>query len=181
MGGLNGNEKTAWSAAREFFVNLEKTEASRSYKIVLLFAMFDGETLNPSLSLAEITARVAALAKRMHGLAEDFSVDLANMERLQRLLVDNPIEAFINGRGMGGMSFFKFDGKNFAFAFEISDLAAFGTLLREILDLRLAQYLSRSKVADVICLSGIPEHQRLSDLVFAFEQRRELARRSASH
>jgi Domain of unknown function (DUF3427) len=150
MGGLNGNEKTAWSAAREFFVNLEKTEASRSYKIVLLFAMFDGETLNPSLSLAEITARVAALAKRMHGLAEDFSVDLANMERLQRLLVDNPIEAFINGRGMGGMSFFKFDGKNFAFAFEISDLAAFGTLLREILDLRLAQYLSRSKVADVI-------------------------------
>ena len=75
------NEKAAWSAARDFFVSLEKTETSRSYKIVLLLAMLDGETLVPSLSIEEITRRVAVLAKRMHRLAEDFSVDLSDMSR----------------------------------------------------------------------------------------------------
>ena len=86
-------------------------------------------------------------------MAEDFSVDLSNTSALKRLLVDNPIEAFINSRGMGGVTYFKFDGESFAFAFEISDPATFGALLREILDWRLAQYLSRGQFADVICRS----------------------------
>jgi hypothetical protein len=113
--------------------------------------MLDGETLIPSLPIEEITRRVAALAKRIHRLAEDFSVDLSNTGALQRLLIDNPIEAFVNARGMGGVPYFKFDGETFAFAFEISERASVGTLLREILDWRLAQYLSRGQVTAVIC------------------------------
>ena len=49
------------------------------------------------------------------------------------------------------MPYLKFDGETFAFAFEISERASVGTLLREILDWRLAQYLSRSQVDAVIC------------------------------
>ena len=152
MGGLDSIEKALWSANRDFFVNLEKTEMSRSYKIVLLLAMFDGDTLNPSLSIEEITRRVATLLGRMHGLAKDFSIDLSDAKLLRRLLVDNPIEAFVNARGMGGVPYFKFDGKIFAFAFEISEPSSFGVVLREILDWRLAQYLSRGQsAANVIC------------------------------
>ena len=131
--------------------NLEKTETSRSYKIVLLLAMLDGETLVPSLSIGEITRRVADLAQRIHRLTEDFSVDLANTSALQKLLIDNPIDAFVTARGMGGVQYFKFNNETFAFAFEIDDPISFATLLREILDWRLAQYLSRGQVADVIC------------------------------
>jgi len=145
MGGLSALQKAVWSVARDFFVSLEKTETSRSYKIVLLLSMFDGEVFVPSLSIEAITQRSATLAKRMHGLAEDFSADLSNVNALQRLLVDNPIKAFVDARGMGGVPYFKFDGLTFAFAFEISDPATFGTLLREILDWRLAQYLSRGQ------------------------------------
>src|SRR3974390_267629 len=39
LGGLDPAEQSAWLAAREFFVNLEKTETTRSYKIVLLTSM----------------------------------------------------------------------------------------------------------------------------------------------
>ena len=48
-----------------------------------------------------------------------------------------------------------FDGQTFSFAFDIADPAQFSALLREILDWRMAQYLSRTGTAerteDVIC------------------------------
>jgi hypothetical protein len=144
MNGFNTSEEAAWNSH-------EKTEASRSYKIILLLTMLDGEVLVPSLSIEEIARRVAALAGRVHRTSEDFSVDLSNMGALQRLLVDNPIAAFVDAKGMGGVPYFKFDGKTFSFAFETSEPGAFGALLREVLDWRLAQYLSRGQVADVIC------------------------------
>ena len=151
MGGLSSAERAVWSARHDFFSSLEITEASRSYKLVLLVAMLEGESLIPSLTIDEITRRVAEIAKRMHRLAEDFSVDLSNLESLKRLLINNPIDAFMQARGMGGVSYFTFDGRTFAFAFQIADPTSFGALIREVLDWRLAQYLSRGAVADVIC------------------------------
>ena len=152
MNGLNVAEKASWSAARDFFVSLEKTEASRSYKIALLLAMLDGETLIPSLPISELTKRVVDLAGRVHRLGEDFSVDLSDTSAVQKLLVDNSIEAFVSARGMGGVPYFKFDSETFAFGFEIRDRVTFGALLREILDWRLAQYLSRGRISpNVVC------------------------------
>jgi hypothetical protein len=151
MGGLKAAERVAWSGARDFFLSLEKTETTRSYKIVLLAAMLEGGTVIPNLSLKDITRRVADLVKRMHRLADDFSINVSETNALQKLLINNPIEAFINAKGTGGIPYFKFDGQRFAFAFKIPDVAPFSTLLREILDWRLAQYLSRGQVADVIC------------------------------
>jgi hypothetical protein len=87
----------------------------------------------------------------MHRLAEDFPINVSETNALHRLLINNPIEAFINDKGMGGVPYFKFDGRSFAFAFRIPDLVPFSTLLREILDWRLAQYLSRGQAAGVIC------------------------------
>jgi superfamily II DNA or RNA helicase len=152
MGGLTSAERAVWSAHRDFFSNLETTEISRSYKLILLLAMLDdSERLVPSLTIDEITRRVAEIAERMHGLAGDFSVELSNLDALKRLLINNPIDVFVKARGMGGVSHFTFDSGNFAFAFQIHDRTAFGALIREILDWRLAQYLSRGKVSDVLC------------------------------
>ena len=151
LGGLDPAEQSAWLAAREFFVNLEKTETTRSYKIVLLTSMIEGNTLRPSMPVEQIAARVADLVRRIHGLTDDFSVNLSNAKALERLLVDNPIEAFVSARGMGGVPYFKFDGQVFGFAFDIPNQVAFTGLLQEILEWRLAQYLSRGNVADVIC------------------------------
>jgi hypothetical protein len=151
MGGLNDPQKAVLSSTDDFFASLEKTETSRSYKIALLLAMLDGEKVVPSLLIEELTHRVAGLAARIHRLAQDFSIELSDTKALQRLLIDNPIDAFMQAKGMGGVSYFKFDGQTFAFAFAIEDPAVFATLLREILDWRLAQYLSRGQFTDVVC------------------------------
>ena len=69
---------------------------SRSYKIVLLLAMLSDETLVSSISIGEITRRVADLAQRIHRLTEDFSVDPAEHKRgFKSFLIDNPIHAFV--------------------------------------------------------------------------------------
>jgi hypothetical protein len=47
--------------------------------------MLDGEKIVPSLSIEELTHRVAGLAARIHRLAQDFSVELSDTKALQRL------------------------------------------------------------------------------------------------
>jgi Helicase conserved C-terminal domain len=144
MGGLGEAERATWAADRDFLVSIEKTEATRSYKIVLLLALLDGDNLLIRSSLDDLTRRVAVIASRVHMLQEDFSVDLSNQKALMDLLLKNPINAFLNARGTGGIPYFRIDGDQFGFGFAVPDPAALGRLLREVLDWRLAQYLSRA-------------------------------------
>jgi hypothetical protein len=154
MNGLGGMEVETWKKHRLFFERLEITPTVRSYKLVLLLAMLDGDIIHPRLPIDAIANRVGALIKRTHRLAEDFSVDPSDIAALRSLLIRNPIEAFVKGEGMGGTSYFAFDGREFAFSFDIDDRAAFERLLREILDWRLGQYLARGDSdwsGDLIC------------------------------
>jgi len=154
MKGLDEADAETLRQHRTFFERLEITPTVRSYKLILLLAMLDGEDVRNRLSIDDVTARVAGHIRRMHRLAEDFSVDLSDAHALRRLLIRNPIEAFVKGEGMGGASYFAFDGREFSFAFDIKNPASFGGLLREILDWRLGQYLARSDSdwsRDLIC------------------------------
>jgi len=153
VAGLDERERRAFAAARDFFMSMEKTETTRSYKIVLLLAMLEDEGLAKSLKVDEIVRRVAEVARKMHRLADDFSADLGDAAALRRLLVQNPIEAFVDARGTGGVPYFRYDGDKFGFGFDIPDPTAFADLLREILDWRLAQYLSRKDEAgtEMVC------------------------------
>jgi superfamily II DNA or RNA helicase/HKD family nuclease/diadenosine tetraphosphate (Ap4A) HIT family hydrolase len=153
MRGLDDVELAAWAKHRDFLTSMEKTEATRSYKIVLLLALLDGDDLLARSSLDDLTTRVSAIASRMHKLREDFSVNLSNQRALKDLLLKNPITAFLNARGAGAISYFRLEGDQFGFAFDIGDPAALGRLLREVLDWRLAQYLSRSSEPrqDIVC------------------------------
>ena len=127
----------------------------RAYEVALLLTMFDGEAFVPSLDVDAIVPRVAALARKTRRLAEDFSVDLDDAAALRRLLVENPIAAFVPRNRPATEGHFTFDGRRFGLSVTVADPTSFGRLLREILDWRLAQYLSRSGdgrlAADVIC------------------------------
>ena len=127
----------------------------RAYEVALLLTMFDGEAFVPSLDVDAIVPRVAALARKTRRLAEDFSVDLDDAAALRRLLVENPIAAFVPRNRPATEGHVAFDGRRFGLSVTVADPTGFGRLLREILDWRLAQYLSRSGdgrlAADVIC------------------------------
>lgn len=152
MGGLSDEEASALRAARDFFVSIEKTEVTRSYKIAVLLSLFDEDELLPRIQLDALAERVAGLARRVHRLSEDFSVNLADTRAIRELLVRNPIAAFLLGKGTGGVSYFQMDGDAFGFAFAPPDGPGFPILLREILDWRLAQYLVRGgRSEEVVC------------------------------
>jgi superfamily II DNA or RNA helicase/HKD family nuclease/diadenosine tetraphosphate (Ap4A) HIT family hydrolase len=152
MGGLSADERAAFTEARDFFVAIEKTETTRSYKIALLLALFSEEALTADIGIDHLSRRVATLVRRIHKLEQDFSVDLDDLAAVRRLLVRNPIEAFVNAKGTGGVAYFRFENDVFGLAFDPPVGSGFGELLREVLDWRLAQYLTRSgRPNDVVC------------------------------
>jgi superfamily II DNA or RNA helicase len=146
MGGLSLNEQATLVRSREFLTGLEKVELSASHELVLLLAMFDGESLITRVSTETISQRAMLLVRRIHGLANDFSARY-KLADVHNLLIDKPIRDFVEGGCLDGGPYFTLDGDEFAFAFPISDVSAFGALLREVLDWRLAQYLARGPVA----------------------------------
>jgi len=155
MNGLNEIEFAALSRSRTFLESIEKTEVSRSYKIVLLLALISAEAIPGDIEIDELAEEVAKLAGRYLRIREDFSVDVNDRKVLRRLLVENPIRAFVDGRGTDDVSFFRFAQNRLATSFETGDAEAFRDLLREILDWRLAQYLSRqvseNAFSDIVC------------------------------
>jgi hypothetical protein len=155
MNGLSETESLALSQSRAFLESIEKTEATRSYKIVLLLAMISADKIPGEIELDELAAQVAKLAARYLKVREDISVDIKDLRSLSRLLVENPIRAFVGGRGTGEVAYFEFEGNRLSTNFEARDADTFKELLREILDWRLAQYLSRQgsrdATADIVC------------------------------
>ena len=103
MRGLSTHEKAAWVKSREFFAGIEKTEFSASHELVLLLAMFDAESLVTRLSTETIAHRVMLLARRIHGLADDFSARY-KVADIQSLLIDKPIKALVGAEGLTARS-----------------------------------------------------------------------------
>jgi superfamily II DNA or RNA helicase/diadenosine tetraphosphate (Ap4A) HIT family hydrolase len=155
MGGLSEEEASTFSKSRAFLDSIEKTEATRSYKIVLLLAMISAETIPGEIAIDKLVEHVTKLAARYLKIRNDFSVDVDDSRSLRRLLIENPIRAFVEGKGTDDVSFFRFEGDRLATTFEAGDVGSFRELLREILDWRLAQYLSRELsgggTTDIVC------------------------------
>jgi hypothetical protein len=79
---------------------------------------------------------------------DDFSVEVNDSKSLRRLLIENPIRAFVDGQGTEKRSYFRFERDRLSTTFETEDPGSFRELLREIVDWRLAQYLSRQVFGD---------------------------------
>jgi superfamily II DNA or RNA helicase/diadenosine tetraphosphate (Ap4A) HIT family hydrolase len=155
MKGLSEAESEAFAQSRVFLESIEKTEITRSDKIVLLLAMISADKIPGEIDIHELVVQVAKLAARYLKVREDFSVDLNDAKSLRRWLVEKPIRALVGGLGTGEVSYFRFEGDRLSTTFEAGDADSFKELLREILDWRLAQYLSRqvpgNAVGDIVC------------------------------
>ena len=99
MNGLGEVEFTALSRSRVFLESIEKTEVTRSYKIVLLLALISAEAIPGDIGIDELVEGVTKLAGRYLKIRDDFSVDVNDTKVLRRLLIENPIRAFVDGHG----------------------------------------------------------------------------------
>ena len=140
-----------------------------------MLALLDGDELTYEVGIDELARRVAVLVRRIHKLEQDFSVDLDDLSAVGRLLVRNPIEAFVNAKGTGGVRYFRFENEVFGFAFNPPIGSGFALLLREILDWRLAQYLLRGGGSDEVIICRVSRNTGGNPILFLPSGSRQLA------
>jgi hypothetical protein len=109
--------------------------------------MLDEDAFPGTMAIEALAASFARLAERSAILRRDVGQALETRPDLIRLLETNPIQAWIEGRGTKNQSFFAYQGGTFATRISIaSELReSFQELTRELVDWRLAEYLTRSE------------------------------------
>ena len=147
MGDLGPLESQVLRRHHDFLAQLEKTPMTKSYKMLLLTSMLNLDGLPGSVSMDELVRDVRRVSWRSAQLREDVGSALDDDEELQKLLENNPIDAWVGGKGTGGQGYFTYDREEFGTRFD-EDLEKRDTLqemVREIVDWRMAEYLARSE------------------------------------
>jgi len=150
MGDLSKREAAGLRAHRGLFEALERTQMTKSYKMLVLLAMLNLDCLPGEIDIDDLAEEFERLAKRSARLREDVGPDLMDPPALERLLERNPIAAWCGGKGTGGTTFFAYRDRTFRTTFDvpIADRRDLQELVRELADWRLAQYLSRRPTRD---------------------------------
>lgn len=134
-------------AEREFLAHLERTEMSKSYKMVLLQAMIHLGAFPGSVAIDDLAREFARLMARSARLTADLSEDVHDLAAVRRLVVKNPVAAWAGG------AYFAYEGGVFRTLVEArADLAL------EIADWCLARYLDRARgpICKLMQASGKP-------------------------
>jgi hypothetical protein len=136
--------------AAEFLSALETTPMTRSYKMLVLLAMLHADRIPGQMRVSELREGVRRLARRSGVLQRDLGTALENDAPLDKKLRDDPIAAWIGGKGTAGVSYFDFqdDVLSTTFSVDPSQREAFAALVQELTDWRLAEYLDRPGAGD---------------------------------
>jgi superfamily II DNA or RNA helicase/diadenosine tetraphosphate (Ap4A) HIT family hydrolase len=146
QGGLTPDEKSAREALSSFLEALETTDMTRGYKMLVLLAMINRNQLPGTLSLPDLADEISDIARHDPRIAADLGEALADSAELQKMLRSNPIEAWVGGRGTGGVSYFSFQAGHFRSLFSVppASVSSAQELVREIVEWRLVEYFQRS-------------------------------------
>ncbi len=142
------------SEAREFLRQLEVTPMSRSYKMLLLLAWIEAAeeghpaTFPGAITIGHLVQFIRRLASRGAVLQRDLGPSYESEARLRRHLEDNPIAAWTDGKGTGGVSYFQYEGETLRTRplLALADPEAarcFREWVVELAEWRLAEYLGR--------------------------------------
>ncbi len=140
MDDLPPKESAALDAAREFLNHLEGTSMTKSFKMLTLRAMLAADAVPGSIGLDELADRFDRAAKRSPLLRAEVEESVARHPSLRAMLRVNPVKAWADGE------FFEFKDDTLRTSFDVppSLRAPFRTLVEELIDWRLAEYLDRS-------------------------------------
>jgi len=147
MGDLDASQKGAFERHDAFVNSLDTTEMVKSYKMLVLLAMLNADSFPGSIHIDQLAAHVARLATRTKMASTDIGSALEDRNALIRLLEQNPIAAWVGGKGTGGVSYFSYQDKMFQTTFAVdADVApALQELVRELAEWRLIEYLDRAR------------------------------------
>jgi hypothetical protein len=144
MGGFDADDRAAWEHQRAFLEEVESTKMTKSYKMLVLLAMLQSESIPDEITIGQMVQNIRRMANRSAALRDDLGQEhLKSDLRLQRHLERNPIDAWTNT----GRAYFEY--REGVFRWVGGDLGPhrerFAGLLRELVDWRLAEYLDRGR------------------------------------
>lgn len=143
------------SPAGDFLKHLEITPMTKSYKMLTLLAMLNAGKLPGAVSIEDLEAGFARLARRNGTLRSEVEEALENASELRKLLEKNPIDAWTGGKGTGDQAFFAYDGRELRATFDVpsEERERFQELTRELADFRPGEYLDRHQepVEGIVC------------------------------
>jgi superfamily II DNA or RNA helicase/HKD family nuclease/diadenosine tetraphosphate (Ap4A) HIT family hydrolase len=151
MGDLDPAQEAVLESASAFLAGLEVTKMVRSFKMLVLQAMLNTDTLpGPGIGIEALAAEFARLAGRSTKLRADVAIPLEDLAGIRRLLITDPIAAWAGPGAIPGHVLFTFVNGVFRCLQPIPDghRSALQQLVRELVDWRLAQYLFRSATPD---------------------------------
>lgn len=143
--------------AGQFIRALEKTQMTKSYKMITLQALLDTDALPGEIAIDKLLNAFVRVVSRSQHFREDMSVPLDDRKALQHLLEQNPINALVRGAGLENEKYFEYNDGIFRTFIDVPDdsRAAFQELVQEIVHWRLAAYLDKKKEdntgGDIVC------------------------------
>lgn len=147
MQDLSPAEANAAGEFQSFLKEMEVTRMTKSFKMLTLQAMLNLNRFPGDIDIDTLRSEFRRLAKRSAELTRDVGAALDDDRALRRLLEMDPINAWTGVRGAQGQKFFGYENGKFSSAFAVSPemRAPLQELTRELVDWRLAQYLSRAQ------------------------------------
>lgn len=147
MGDLSKDESAALDAARDFLDHLEGTSMTMSFKMLTLRAMLAADELPGKIELDELARRFERDAKRSPLLRAEVEASVARHPSLRAMLRANPVKAW------AGREFFEFADDTLRTSFELPQALRnpFRSLVAELIEWRLAEYLDRSLGDTFVC------------------------------
>ncbi|MDZ4800141.1 MAG: DUF3427 domain-containing protein, partial [Bryobacteraceae bacterium] len=165
MGDLSDDQVVVFQRLGAFLEALDKTPMTKSYKMIVLLAMLAEDALPGAISIEALMRRFAEIARRYALVRTEVGAALEDPAALRTLLEENPINAWVEGKGTGGTAFFTYDQARFSTSFDVppEQREAAQDLIRELVEWRLGAYLHRVELttgADrIVCRVGLTDGQ----------------------
>jgi len=120
---ITPGRKQLLESYRDFFLELERTHMTKSYKMVVLLSMFRGDLFVPSVRLSDLVSGFREFFRserwRIDLIGTSLQeVDLATDEQIGTYILQNPVNAWIGGNTSTASRFFLYsaDQKVFSYA-----------------------------------------------------------------
>ncbi len=152
-GDLGDEERLSLAQFKNFFIELETTNLTKSFKLVLLEALIELEGFSKPPTTMELAVKSFEVLQRRRGLLADLPEQYRQLKGLpstsesdwHRYWNGNPVNAWTGGNISGGKAFFGVVDGEFCFQFEIGEqfYNSFVVLVQEIVSYRFLQYEAR--------------------------------------
>jgi superfamily II DNA or RNA helicase/HKD family nuclease len=170
MGDLAGQEREVMQRHASFLGEIEQSRMERSYKMLVLEAMLEEGALPGMIPTDVLAARLERIAERSPVLRKELAATIEGTSgTVAAMLRSNPLRAWAGTKRGDGSDFFALDGDRFGTRFGVDggpavapeDRLTLPVLTRELVEWRLAEYLSRAWPDVGEALAGAPKVLRV--------------------